>query len=337
MMGRYIFWSSLIAFCIFVHPTLSQLREGPESLLKPHRAIFINTDEDFTPPDAERGCRCVTSGSGTPDDPYVIENLDMESTSFYGIRIRGTKAHFIIRNVKVAYEGSALFGGILLEGVENGGIEGVDITGATAYGISLKKSKNNKLIANSIANNKGTGIYLSRSAGNALRDNTVKVSGIFGIHLEVSDENVLSNNTVVENKKGGVFLRGFTNVLVGNTIKDNLEDGVDADMFRKSVLIGNTVCGNEKWGIHLRDSRDVVVDGNTICENGFGIYLERSQNNLVMNNIFTRNKGRGIYVEGQPPKNLVINNTIEDKPKEKAGSKETNEDSAGSSSSGEAK
>src|SRR4030067_946745 len=81
--------------------------------------------------------------------------------------------------------------------VKNGVIEKVDITGATAYGISLKGSKKNKLTGNSIVNNKGSGIYLSKSEGNTLENNTVKGSGIFGIHLEVSNENALSGNTVV--------------------------------------------------------------------------------------------------------------------------------------------
>jgi len=332
MIKSFIFWSFL-TFWMFLHPTLSQLAEKPKPSLKPHGAILIYTDEGFTPPGAKRGCQCVTSGSGTPNAPYIIENWDIESSSFYGINIRETKVHFIIRNVKVAYKGSGLFGGILLQGVENGVIEKVDITGATAYGISLKGSKKNKLTGNSIVNNKGSGIYLSKSEGNTLENNTVKGSGIFGIHLEVSNENALSGNTVVENQKGGVFLRGFKNDLVRNTIKNNLDDGISADMVRGSRLISNTICGNKKWGIRLRDASDVTVDGNTICENGYGMYLEQSENNSIMNNTFTKNGGKEMIVEIRARKNRFINNKVDGKVKDQASS-EKKKESPGSSSSG---
>jgi len=38
----------------------------------PHPKISIGRDSDFITVGAESGCRCVTSGSGSERDPYII-------------------------------------------------------------------------------------------------------------------------------------------------------------------------------------------------------------------------------------------------------------------------
>src|SRR5437867_9908391 len=63
------------------------LTEG--SLLTPHAPILIVNDGGFT------SANGVTSGDGTPANPYVIEGWDISIRFANGIEIRNTLAHFV--------------------------------------------------------------------------------------------------------------------------------------------------------------------------------------------------------------------------------------------------
>ena len=99
----------------------------------PHDPIYIYGDEDFT---WEKG---VVRGSGTADDPYVIEGWVIDTLGYdYGIYIDHTKAHFIIRNCLIRYPQEKA--GILLSAVENGRIEDCAIWGGHV-GIQLLSAR----------------------------------------------------------------------------------------------------------------------------------------------------------------------------------------------------
>jgi hypothetical protein len=64
----------------------------------PHEPIYIHGDDAFT---WENG---VVKGSGTADDPYIIEGWIIDTHSHdYGIYIDGTRANFVIRNCQIRY------------------------------------------------------------------------------------------------------------------------------------------------------------------------------------------------------------------------------------------
>ena len=85
-----------------------------------HEPIYIYGDDDFT---IRNG---VMSGSGTADDPYVIEGWRIEAPDAdYGIYIDHTSAHFIIRDCVIE---RARLAGIYLNSVVNGRIDGVQIS-----------------------------------------------------------------------------------------------------------------------------------------------------------------------------------------------------------------
>ncbi len=99
----------------------------------PHDPIYIYGDKDFT---WEKG---VVRGSGTADDPYVIEGWVIDTLGYdYGIYIDHTKAHFIIRNCLIRYPQEKA--GILLSAVENGRIEDCAIWGGHV-GIQLLSAR----------------------------------------------------------------------------------------------------------------------------------------------------------------------------------------------------
>ena len=53
-----------------------------------HEPLIIFQDSDFE----------VFPGSGTIDDPYIIEGYNFTNTGFYGVYIEGTTKIFIVRN-----------------------------------------------------------------------------------------------------------------------------------------------------------------------------------------------------------------------------------------------
>lgn len=84
-----------------------------------HTPIVIDGNDDFT---SENG---VTGGSGTEEDPFIIEDwviVGNGSTS-YGIWINNTDAYFVIRNCALSYFDGEFHSGIRLSNVVNGRIE----------------------------------------------------------------------------------------------------------------------------------------------------------------------------------------------------------------------
>lgn len=106
----------------------------------PHDPIYIYGDDDFT---WENG---VVGGSGTPEDPYIIEGWIIDTLNYdYGIYISNTTAHFVIRNCLVRYPQEKA--GIFLSAVKNGVIEDCAIWGGrvaiqllAASGVTIRRN-----------------------------------------------------------------------------------------------------------------------------------------------------------------------------------------------------
>jgi len=79
--------------------------------------ILIQNDYQFT---AANG---VVSGSGTVSDPYIIENWAIDARGAYGIDIRGTAAHFVVRNCLIRNSPASTHGGIRISNATNGAVE----------------------------------------------------------------------------------------------------------------------------------------------------------------------------------------------------------------------
>lgn len=108
----------------------------------PRDPIYIHGDKAFT---WENG---VVKGSGTPEDPYIIEGWIIDTRGHdYGIYIDGTRAHFVIRNCQIRYPQERA--GIFLANVHNGRIEGNAIFGGK-IAIHLLASQNVVITGNAI-------------------------------------------------------------------------------------------------------------------------------------------------------------------------------------------
>jgi len=141
----------------------------------PHEPIYIHGDNAFT---WENG---VVKGSGTADDPYIIEGWIIDTRSHdYGIYIDGTRANFVIRNCQIRYAQERA--GIFLSNVRNCRIEGNAIFGAK-IAIQLLATENVVITANAIGYC-DYGIVI----GGASRGNVVYGNALFSCGFPAKDE-----------------------------------------------------------------------------------------------------------------------------------------------------
>jgi len=255
-----------------------------------HAPIRILGDGDFTPANGVRG------GSGTFEDPYLIESLEIDATGHeFGIYIENTTAHFIIRNVKVYGAGRW---GIQLRRVRNGKIEGCEITRSAEQGIALYGSEGVTIINNSIIGNQ-RGIYLERSSKNEISANILRGNGRYGIYLMRSFDNEVLGNVSEGNGLYGIRLYfGSRNLIKGNLAAASLR-GIVLDGASGNEIFSNRIEGNTHKGIRLWRSSSNVIAANWIEGNGeLGLASgKQSSDNVIYHNNFIAN-GRNAEDEG---------------------------------------
>ncbi len=136
-----------------------------------HEPIYIYGDGDFTIANG------VMAGSGTADDPYVIEGWRIEAPNAdYGIYIDHTSAYFIIRDCVIE---RARIAGIYLNSVRNGRIDGVQI--------SLSD----------------TAVYLLNAHGNHLTNSVIASCRYGVVAAGDSRENRIAGNSFIDNGLNG--------------------------------------------------------------------------------------------------------------------------------------
>ena len=181
---------STLLIVLLTVPAISLLQTAPASAtpegLIPRDPILIVGNDNFTPANG------VVAGSGTAEDPYIIENWNINASITTGIIIRNTTVHFIIRNSYV-HDGRP---GIYFDDVINGKIDNNTVEN-NSDGIRLHYSRNN-LISNNLMGNSMWGISLSSSNNNLLSNNLVE-NNDYGIFLTSSDNNLIFHNNFFNN------------------------------------------------------------------------------------------------------------------------------------------
>lgn len=252
-----------------------------------HAPIRILGDRNFR---RENGVR---SGSGTKEDPYIIESLEIDATGHeFGTYVENTTAHFIIRDSKVygANQGDRWQGnGIYFYNVQNGRIENCEISGSKEKGIALYDSFNNTISGNMIVNN-DQGIYLEDSPNSDILENTVEMNMRYGMYLVRSSDTTVAQNAVNSNKYGIRIYFSSRDIVLDNSIANN-EIGLFLDKSSNNTVWNNTIERNIEEGIDLWRSTSNSIFGNVIQKNiEYGIKAwEDSTNNMIYQNTFVGN------------------------------------------------
>lgn len=282
--------------------------------------ITITDDSQFT------GANGVTGGSGIAGDPFIISGWEIDTTSQHGIEIRGTTAHFVIKDVFL--HGSGDYDGVHLQDLSNGavdngtfsnneyavsviGSQGIRIANCTmdlGYwgGIYLLAADGARIVNNTI-DNSYDGIYVDSAMSDLLLlNNTISNNDGTGLYLyyELTDS-LLQNNTIVRNYYSGIYLYegGARLQILGNNISENYDGVYSEDTLSESTILENTISNNTGGdGVYIYDGWWNNVSGNVICDNdGTGIYIVEDTatgDSVVCLNTLMRNGYNGIECYG---------------------------------------
>ena len=255
-----------------------------------HDPIIIMNNSDFAAQATAEGWE----GSGTFEEPYIIENYQISTTETRAIDIQHTRVHFRISNI-IANEGIQLYN------VTNGQLVGNSVRLGNFDAYSLVYSCNNSLIGNTATDNFGHGVILTHSSNfNNLTDNFVTGSSLNGFYIRSnSHSNRITNNTANANNRDGFYLSDSCdfNILDNNTANDNLQAGFSLDGYES--------------GTQVRFTNNNTLSNNVASNNGgHGFYLHYNCNfNILINNTATYSSLVGFELYSFCSFNTYINNS----------------------------
>ncbi|MFX1390014.1 MAG: nitrous oxide reductase family maturation protein NosD [Promethearchaeota archaeon] len=276
----------------------------------PSGPIHVNDNDpsaNWTVAEATGKC----SGNGTYDDPYVIQNFEINAGgSGSCILIENSMAYFRIEGCTLSNAGGS-FGdaGITLDDVRNAQIVDNDCS-FNDVGILLLGTDYSNITDNTVSINDYIGIWVFDCDYNNISGNNVYSNNNYGFEIRYSTNNYISGNTVNYNEIGFALWAGYGNNVSGNSIIGNSIYGVRLHDSHENI-IGNNINGNGEAGIYTYQSSASDIMGNNIINNEIGIHLcsYNTINNDISGNIISLHDTYGIYLDGVEYNN-IISNTI---------------------------
>ncbi len=268
----------------------------------------------------------LCSGSGTWDDPYLIEELVFNGNSgFIEFNIINNYHYLIVQNCIITNSlHSDFIAGIQLENVSNGIIKNNYIFNNFGDGIRLKNNCRNITICNNYVNDNGwVGITMWTSCNkNTISNNTLNWND-YGISLSINcNNNTIYNNTVENNFYDGITLNNDCNenIIRKNTGRNTGYIYQDVGIFiidsRENLILENTMDNHDEYGIQLVNGDNNYIYFNNLTDNDYGgIFLyDRSDYNHISNNIAKNQRfntqTQGIYVYQSWYNNISMNSFI---------------------------
>ncbi|TFG09603.1 hypothetical protein EU538_04550 [Candidatus Thorarchaeota archaeon] len=281
-----------------------------------HEPILIESDSDFS----SQGF----SGSGTEQDPYIIENLEIHSAEEC-IEVRNTSSYFIIRNCRL--QGHYNNHGILMTNTTNAQIRS-NVISSTFYGVSLHSSPQNHMADNYLLDNVYSGLWLYGSGSSVVSGNTFENNGIHisGSRRSEWKQTITSNNTVnglpvgyfwsLSTGKidgdlyGQVILANCTGVTVRDGDFSSGTTGILLGFSSYNLLIHNTISDMVRAGISLYASTDNTIANNSLSESNGGANAYYAPGNCFEDNNVSGNQfGLNLY---SSPDTVILRNSIAD-------------------------
>lgn len=247
-----------------------------------HAPIAIASDSDF------QACSCVSSGSGTTTDPYIIGPWAINSTGANdtAVSVDGTSLtkSFTLFNLTIAGNGASSSIGVLLNHINP--------TGARAISAAVAGTQT------SLQSN-GIGIMVENSSFVTLDGGNANPSGA-GI-------GVGAGGTINKNFVGGINIENSSNIMVkGWQLSANGQDNTpDYIGFNPSLA---------NWGVgavRLFGSSNVTVDHNAAnnCTTvSFAVF--DSSHNTISNNTADYPFTNNLLITAGSSYNLAINNVF---------------------------
>ncbi len=274
--------------------------------------IVILSDEDFTP---ENG---VVSGSGTPEDPYLIVGWDIRvrTGELFGIRIENVSAAFVVRGCTISGALHPHGAAIYLAGLTGGTVEAC-VVRDSLHGLVVQTSQD-LVVRNVFLGVRGVGFRVLGVAPAHFRhmvDPTVTVNG-----QEVRYYYGLKNVELEEIQAGHITIAASENVILrgaridqGDGITVAFSSGIrveGADLSRArshGILILSSpgtvvtrcdrIANSAQAGVAVILSDEAVVEHSGIYANQIGVYVNASDRVRLRQSVWAANP-LAIRVEG---------------------------------------
>ncbi len=218
------------------------------------------------------------SGSGTEEDPYRIEYLNIITSNNYGIVVQNITKYILIQNNNV----NPHFGSIRIYNTNSGTIiinNNTFIGGE--LGIFVANSPYIKILNNTCSDSYD-GININDSPYSLIENNTLTKNYV-GIRVEnnVSFSKIINNH--IRNNYDGVWITNSRNILFENNIIRNNVNGFLLDSTNEEFASQNCVIRNN------------LFENNTAFALIITAFLEQSftRQNLVYHNSFVNNNPNG--------------------------------------------
>jgi len=246
------------------------------------------------------------SGSGTWEDPYVIENLKISGfgTEKYGIDIRNSNVSFIIQESLIYNSNDA---GIYFDNVNNSRIINNNCSN-NDNGIYVEYSNNITIFGNIANDNMNDGIFGYESNYVSITGNIVNKNKDDGIYISICDFSCIVDNIANGNSENGIYLEECLNNTITNNDCSNNNEGINLYYSDFNDFTGN-VANNNNEGIYLHYSDFNDFTGNIANNNNYhGISLEESIKSTLTRNILKNNTQYGIEVDTDSNNNSIYEN-----------------------------
>lgn len=271
-------------------------QDNPPSL--DTQSIIITNDSDFTQ-------KYHFNGSGTQDDPYLIQNIVINNQEEYGISVSNTSVYFIIRNCSVTTKGTGI-------NISNIAPNTCDIIKNTCFfneiGISVINT-DYSLIENNNCSFNVQGFVLDGSAhasifSNYCANNTHynregiscwncpysnisynQFDGTNGINIWLSENSIVNNNS-----EGYIFVVSSNVQICYNEILNNY--GGIYSSSSNSFIYGNNFQSNYSNYITISSGGNQQVLNNSIGQGGFVLYESQIDMETLLSHTFENNTVR---------------------------------------------
>ncbi|MCE7743663.1 MAG: hypothetical protein GPJ52_00860 [Candidatus Heimdallarchaeota archaeon] len=252
--------------------------------------IYIKNDNDF------KKRKYSFAGTGTIDDPYRIENLEIETSRTYGIWIQDTTKYFIIRNCSITCQNTAIFlrsiksntaeiynntlttyshgGGVSIYwtsfiNIYQNKIKDLDnpddYFDSSGKGIILYDSQDCRVTYNYISNHRmGVDLVLK---GNHVVENNFFEGCNFGLYSEATNNNSIRNNTMLNCGTGFRLISSNSTIIYYNSILNSWW-GSDVSKSKGCIIYCNQFVNSSGYAIRIFESSDYLLE-NTIYYNNF--------------------------------------------------------------------
>ncbi|MHA1342239.1 MAG: right-handed parallel beta-helix repeat-containing protein [Promethearchaeota archaeon] len=300
-----------------------------------HPSMIIDIDGN-----AELDAFSLKSGSGTAEDPYIIQNFIINGgQSNSCISIKNTDRYLILQNMQIYNSSDAPDACLYLYNVShisvvNCKVNNTNLNGVLAIidycsdivlernyfqnysydGVRITNSMNCWVNNNTFSNWYGGfisngALYLFNSSNIYIQFNKFEDVVHYGLNFYSTSVNTIENNLFKGNYANAVKLRKSTFISISNNdINDAFGVAIDISLNSYNNTISNNLIKNiSQSGISIFDSDNCIIRANEIEECKYGLSINLGRNSMITYNKIKFHENSSVKVSNSDGSTIMWN------------------------------